>query len=501
MNVRLGAVLLVLCAAPYATAQDTAELRRKIDEKLRAAADRLRDLDARSGDAASELQDAQRSVDDALGLLNDLKNVPTEDRDVREIADRWPAQARALKESIDAYKKLKAGQDYPAADVQACQRELEELGRFLSEKTAAEGRANPGASANEIRTRAEAIQKRWQAKKDDADKLGRELAGWKDKAAGFSFRDGEWSRVVDALQGSAAKSLAAYNVRRAQVYDSDPCRQLQLGTSGREIDQALKALGEHRGTITRRYEDLKAGFRAYKQSASLFRQTLENRSKAIRDAICNDEDWESKVVQITDGRISQYQSEWDRLHAQRDRLLNEIDQLIRDSRNQTLPAFKRNIVEYLNPLQPAKDRELRGSRDPVVKAHIDAGNAEHESRISSCDVKRSRLPDGTEPDCIKGCVVIEIKPHNTAAVAKGGRQVAEYKRKLEEMFANDPTTVTSSSSKWHTLTRCVQTGSDGKSRLVLDARTETYPFCPGDSTVFFSAKEPLSTWEPPSAME
>ena len=178
------------------------------------------------------------------------------------------------------------------------------------------------------------------------------MSSWKDKAAAFSFRDGEWSRVYDALQGSSAKSLTYYNVKRAQVYDSDPCRQLQLGYNGRDIDQALKALGEHRGSIGRRYSDLKNNFKKFKQDASLFRTTLEDRSKQIREALCNDEEWESKVIQITDGRISQYQSQWDALHSQRDRLLNEVDQLINDSRNQTLPAFGRQIVEYLNPLRP-----------------------------------------------------------------------------------------------------------------------------------------------------
>lgn len=479
--------------------QAVTALRKKIDEKLQATASRLKDLDSKSGDAASELQDAQRSVDELLGLLGDLKD--TQDRDAREIAERWPSQARSLKESIDAYKKLKAGQDYLDPDVSACQRELDELRTFLGLKLSAEGRKNPQASASEVRARAEAIQKKWLGKKDDADKLGRDLGSFKDKAASFSFREGEWSRVADALQGSAGRSLASFNTKRAQVYDGDPCRQLQLGVSARDVDQALKSLGEHRGTIGRRYADLKTNFKAWKQSANVFRQTLADRSKAIREAICNGENWESQVIQITDGRISQFQSEWDRLHSQRDRLLNDVDQLINDSTNQTLPEFKRKIVEYLNPLQPARDHELRGAADPLVKAYIDNGNAEHDRRMADCDVKKVRLPDGTEPDCIRNCVVIEIKPNNVREMAKGGVQVTEYRDKLQTMFAADPTTVTSSSSKWSYLARCIQTGSDGKSRLVLDARLETYNFCPGDDSMFFSTKEPLLNWEPPDSVE
>ena len=63
-----------------------------------------------------------------------------------------------------------------------------------------------------------------------------------------------------------------------------------------DIDQALKTLGEHRGSIGRRYSDLKNNFKKFKQDASLFRTTLEDRSKQIREVLCNDEEWESKVL-------------------------------------------------------------------------------------------------------------------------------------------------------------------------------------------------------------
>ncbi|HLL24880.1 MAG TPA: hypothetical protein VK427_22255 [Kofleriaceae bacterium] len=476
-------------------------IRKKIDEKLQAAAYKLKDLDSRSGDGASEIQDAQRSMDEALGLLSDLKDIQGDDRDSREIADRWPSQARSAKESIDSYKKLKAGQDFLDAHEKECSKELEDLKRFLAEKTGADNKKNPQKAVADIHAKSAELQKKWQAKKDDADKFGRDMASWKEKAASFSFRDGEWSRLYDALQGSAGKSLTYYNVKRAKIYDSEPCSQLQLGYNAREIDQALKSLGEHRGSIGRRYNDLKANFKKFKQDASLFRTTMEDRSKQIRDAICNDEDWESKVIQITDGRVREYQAQWDALHSQRDRLLNEIDSLMNDSRNQTLPAFKRQLVEYLNPLQPAKDRELRGMNDPVIKAYVDNGNREHANRQSNCAIKRMRLKDRTEPDCIRGCTIIEIKPNNAREIASGGTQVEGYRRGLVSMFNNDPKTILDPSSKWHPLAPCVRTLGDGSKRLELEVYVEVYNFCPGDKTMFWSVKDPLSNWEPPDALE
>jgi hypothetical protein len=43
------------------------------------------------------------------------------------------------------------------------------------------------------------------------------------------------------------------------------------------------------------------------------------------------------------------------------------------------------------------------------------------------------------------------------------------------------------------LSRCVQSGDT----LVLDARIETYAFCPDDPAQFFCCKEPMMNWTPP----
>ena len=130
--------------------------------------------------------------------------------------------------------------------------------------------------------------------------------------------------VAEALQKSAGKSLVYYNLSRARVYDSDPCRQLQLGASSPDVDAALRVLGEHRGTIGRRYDALREAFKTFKSDASVFRTTDEQTSAEIRDAICNDREWESKVPRIADDKVSQFRSQWDRLQAQRDRMLNEV---------------------------------------------------------------------------------------------------------------------------------------------------------------------------------
>ncbi len=502
-------VATILCLATvYPVAaddeQDRIAIRKKIDERLQNTASTLKDIDSRSGDAASEIQDAQRKVEEILGLLEELKRVQGYDRDAKDIVDHWPGQAHSLASAIDALKKLKAGQNYLDPDAKACQDEVSIRKAFLSERTSTDGRKNVNG-ADEIRKQAAESQKKWQAKKDDADQFGRTLEGYKQTAADFSFGDGEWSRVVDSLRSSAANTLASYNNRRAQIYDNGDCRSLQLGISAPEVDQALRTLGENRGTINARYKKVREEFLAFKIEAADFRATPELTAKQIQDAICNDEDWETKVPRISDDKISELRSKWDSLQSHRDQMLNELDQLINDSKDQSLPAFKRRVVEYLNPLGPIVDNEMRGANNPKVQAYIQVGKDQHKSMQSSCDVAEAELANGKRLDCVKSCKVIEFKPNNSGAVSKGTEQVLEYKEQLEKMYEARRLSGNSMfTGKFAPLQNCQDpkepTAAD-KPKLVLETAVETYTFCPNSSNVLLSVETPLINWDPPTQID
>ena len=167
-------------------------IRRTIDEKLQLIASKLKDLDAVSNDGASQIQDAQRGVDVVLGLLDQLKREQGEDSEAKQIADRWPDQAKALREAINSYKMLKAGQNYLDPELRNCQAELGGQKDFLAQRTSLSGRNDP-ASPDQIRSNAADIQKRWQARSENAAAMGRNLANYNDKVAAFSVRDGAWS--------------------------------------------------------------------------------------------------------------------------------------------------------------------------------------------------------------------------------------------------------------------------------------------------------------------
>jgi len=482
--------------------QDRIAIRKKIDERLQNTASKLKDLDSRSGDAASEIQDAQRNVDEILALLDQLKGVQGDDRDTKDIVDHWPAQAQSLKTAIDALKKLKAGQDYLYPDMNECQQDVSLLRAFLSDRTSASGLQNVNG-ADEIRTRAAETKKKWLAKKVDAEQFMRTLEGYSGTAGGFSFKDGEWSRVVDSLQNSAGKTFSSYAMRRAFLYDSGVCNSLQLGTSAPEVDQALRALGENRGTITARYNKVREEFLAFKAEAAVFRASPELTAKQIQDAICNAEDWETKVPRISDEKISELRSKWDSLMSHRDQMLNELDQLIKDrSKNQSIPEFKRRVVEYLNPLGPIIDNEMRGANNPKLQAYIQLGQDQHKALQASCDAAEAVLSNGKKLDCIKSCTVIEFKPNNTGAVTKGKEQVLGYKKTLEEMYEASGQSMFK--DKLTSLQKCQdpkEPKAGDKPKLVLGTSVETYNFCPTSLNVLLSVQTGLVDWDPPAMID
>jgi hypothetical protein len=481
--------------------QDRIAIRKKIDERLQDTASKLKDLDSRSGDAASEIQDAQRNVDEILALLDQLKGVQGDDRDTRDIVDHWPAQAQSLKTAIDALKKLKAGQNYLDGDAKECQQDVSLRKAFLSDRTSADGLQNVNG-ADEIRTQAAETKKKWLAKKVDAEQFGRTLEGYRGTVAGFSFKDGEWSRVVDSLQNSTGKIFVPYYNLRAQIYDSGVCNSLQLGTSAPEVDQALRTLGEHRGTITTRYNKVKEEFLAFKTEAADFRASPELTAKQIQDAICNDEDWATKVPRISDEKISELRSKWDSLQHHRDQMLNELDQLIRDSKDPTLPKFKRRVVEYLNPLGPIIDNEMRGAANPRIQAYMQVGKDQHKAMQASCDAAEAYLANGTRLDCIKSCTVIEFKPNNTGEVSEGKKQVLEYKEELERMYEKSGQSMFK--DKLTSLQKCQdpkEPKADDKPKLVLGTSVETYNFCPNSLDVLLSVQTGLVDWDPPATID
>lgn len=127
---------------------------------------------------------------------------------------------------------------------------------------------------------------------------------------------------------------------------------------------------------------------------------------------------------------------------------------------------------------------LDGSNNPLLKAQAQYGTDMHISLQKSCDASEITISSSycTNPnrkrrdcklDCVRGCMIVEIKPDNAAARALGLEQVNAYKKGLVNMFSASGEDMFQ--GKFELFRKCM---SSDKKQLVLTTDVEPYKFCP-----------------------
>jgi len=111
---------------------------------------------------------------------------------------------------------------------------------------------------------------------------------------------------------------------------------------------------------------------------------------------------------------------------------------------------------------------LQGVQNAKVRARIQVGVDKHAQLQTGCTAHEYEIPGG-RIDCLNisdgSCEVIEIKPNNEKARAKGRDQLDGYKSTIERMKSDNNLT--------ELLQRCVK-----DDQLNVKYEVEVYEFCP-----------------------
>ncbi|MDQ3363940.1 MAG: hypothetical protein M3680_00710 [Myxococcota bacterium] len=117
-------------------------------------------------------------------------------------------------------------------------------------------------------------------------------------------------------------------------------------------------------------------------------------------------------------------------------------------------------------------RNLRGSNHPVVSFMLDQGNRAHADRQNGCDAKEIVLSSG-RLDCAMApgetCLVIELKPDNSRAIAKGVSQYRGYVSELNEELKKPGSS---------TIKKLIDADSDFAKCKRFEGRIDCYKLCP-----------------------
>ncbi len=458
---------------------------RAIDVQAKSIYEGIKEVDRRSDDGASQIQEAQRSADEILSLLDKLKYARGEDDQAKRITDYWPDQVKKLREALVALKKLKAGQHVIDAGIEKCtsdERALQEKIRYyVGNKDEHED------GVIEIYQLAKALGETYTAKLRKAEEIRQELERWRDDAKRFDYTEGPWSNVKSSLHAAADGTYAYYRDLHEKVKRA--CDDLSKGERNPDVERAVEELKKNETGRKENYRAVAADFKAWAVDVRKFRDWSQRDTDDIQKAICeeDEETVEDAAKAVADRWASQLNSEWGSLTGRADRMLAAAEVLI-GRKVKSAPRLKERIQAALQSIENVKAYQLQGANNPKLRAQIEVGKKKHQEKQSSlsCEKKELEIESSycSNPkkkgsscimDCVKDCVIIEIKPDNPAGKALGEKQARayldgverKYQAKKERMFDD---------SGYEVFRKCL----DSNQKLKVDWRVEPYPFCPED---------------------
>jgi hypothetical protein len=169
------------------------------------------------------------------------------------------------------------------------------------------------------------------------------------------------------------------------------------------------------------------------------RRLTPDETKKIVAAVCEAEEADRQsVARDASQRVrDKIEDEYEDLEEIKGDTLELLDTVLADSsqkdRHSKAKEHRGKVIEWWTSIEKMT-RSLRGANHPVVAFMLKEGQAAHKSRQSSssyCDVSAFRMSSG-EADCIKDCVVIEIKPNNSKAIRLGDQQARRYAAELNK---------------------------------------------------------------------
>jgi hypothetical protein len=507
-----GLMITMLTVAMPAFAGEEEDRVKDVENSLTRMKEKLDGVASKS--SSSDVEEAIREAYRVKEAADKLKSMNAQNEPGKTMAGSYPGWVDKFQESTRYLKdmkeaQLKADNDRLGERCTEADKNFRSLiNGYVEKKDKAEGRKG----LNVIPEEADKIGRSYGEELKKMEEKHREMEGWRSYAKNFSESHQRWSDVKDKLHSGANDTWERWSKRmEAARY----CQQLAKGKDNPIVVDALQKLGSQNKQMDDMYKELRAKYKEWRNDMNSFREAALQDARELKELFCSKLDWERRAQQVADKYASDLRSRWDRLTADRDRMLNTADLLINMGATNA-PKVKRLIVQAWDKVEPIKDGELKGANHPMIRAQIEKGKAEHKSRQSGADMQNTLIDSSycSNPhpdrgncilDCVRGCTVIEIKPNNTEEVDMGHKQAQAYKAGLEKIFndkqgkdkGKQSEMFTMNSGRYAHLSNCVSGSSPGSYSLGLDYKIETYGFCPGNPDVIFGPRESIPTEEPP----
>jgi hypothetical protein len=471
------------------------ELYRELDRQLDDVARAVDDLERDSTEY--DVETALRSTDELKRQLDKLAYAKGDDRRAGEMVRSWPRFASALRETLDKLRTLKQGQFLVDKAPSVCKDSQDRLNDAI--------RGIVDARDHDQRDKIPLLARNLGASIEEKLRLATShdstMRSGRDAILGFSISEGKWQAVATNLKDSATAIFKYWEDALTAAHRA--CDELAKGEGHPDVVRAMKLLDDNHSATENELARSEADHRRWYEQVRELRGWYKQDTKNVRDMFCSLEEspgdtaqgdaYAALLTQIADRMRGRLAPRWNELMAESGRILQVLGDLKRAPEAKVrsraaalydkLDATVRSLTNLMND-------ELKGANDPEFRALLETGKNEHRriQASSLCQVSEVAIPGaGVRIDCVKVadgiCTLIEIKPKNASAIARGEVQAAGYVASLKEFFLRNRDDIQRAfSGNLEVFKQCI-----ANQRLELRPLVETYELCPAEGSLFRDA--------------
>lgn len=440
----------------------------------------------------SDVGYAVRKVDEIERLLEQLDRSKGADGEARRRLESWRTISRTAREALAHLRVLKQSQFRVDRAPDKCREASEKLAYVI--RGFLDKRDTKGVSEIPLRARglAEPIK----------EALGKmeEQHPLMEKAQSETYRfdpsEGRWRDVRDRFRTSTVAIYEYWSKARTAAHAA--CDELAKGDQHRDVARAVADLSKARTEAETELLRVQADHRKWLEGLRELREWYQRDTRAVRELFCKipespgdsaeGDAYAAQLGQIADRMRDRIAPQWRRVGEEALRMIGVAERLLReedDDARRGAGLLREEVQKAMASAQGILDGELGGANDPQVRARIEFGRNEHK-RIQNDRGKctQDEVTFGSvRVDCIRVsgnvCYVVEIKPNNDEARAKGRKQISDGIEAIETFVRGKKKSDLSGDKS--VLRSCLD---EERGRIELKEELRVYEYCPADGELF-----------------
>lgn len=464
-----------------------------IDRQLGDIASRLDGLVGDSDDA--DIGAAERGLDDIDRALDQLDRIKGNDAEARRRFELGRNAVRAARPALAQLRTLKQSQYRVDKAPGRCKETEEKLAQLIRDYV---GKRDPH-NIPELAMRARGFGESLKDALAKADEAHRDMERAAAEVQRFDVSEGRWRGATEKLRSQAQAIFEYWKKAREAAHVA--CDELAKSDEHRDVKRAIADLSRSRSDNQAELERVRYEQGRWYDGVKELREWYKQDTRNVRDAFCSLAESPGDIYEgdayiatldaIVDRMVARLAPKWTELTRTSTQLIERLKKLQAEQDpdvNRAATKLREATEDTEKRMFAIMSKELDGRRDAEVRTFIEVGKNEHkriQADSSKCEVSEITIPgESMRLDCVRvssgTCYIVEIKPNNSAAEAKGRARLQDYVRAVSSLFDSNKDRIDSVfTDRLSIFKRCISNG-----RIDLKPELRVYDFCPADGKLF-----------------